>query len=247
MSKGHSSINLAIAKGIPVRVAAPEQPLVPKTKIWIDAKTIGLKVYEELADFLMEQERQKKKPSFLRKKENKVNLEEILADIDARVTEAFEKELAEVSTNIPEAELEEALAGFKREARLEFLREVARYWPELREQVYTLAPELAPPPELGREQLSRLRELQKTVDKAIKDMEHALQTITQALDMVAEAAREEHSTLQGTAEAGKGRLQELPSQLAWAIRMRITQWLSQQAGFTERVKPLTEAVKWRRW
>ncbi|NHM26335.1 hypothetical protein G7K71_04870 [Desulfofundulus sp. TPOSR] len=244
---GHSSANLAIAKGIPVRVASPEQPLVPKTRVYVHAKDIGFKAYSELADFLMEQEQEKKKPSFLRKRENKVSLEEILSDIDVRVTEAFEKELAEVSTNIPKAELEESLAGFKREARLEFLKSLLRYWPEFARQVYELEPSLSPPPQVNKEQLSKLRELQKIVDRIVEDVERAISEVTKYLDMVAEAAREENSILQGTAEAGKGRLQELPPRLAWAIRTRIVQYESQRAGFSERIRPLAETVKWRRW
>lgn len=235
-----SSVEAMTKAGIGVRLASPDQPYVPKTRPYVHAKDIAQQMYGQFADWLMEHEEKKKRPRFLQKREKpRVSLEEILSDIDSQVEEAYRKEVQEISGSLPDAVPEESVAGFKEVARKEFLTNVAKYWPELRAQVYTLAPELAPPPEVSKETLKTLRELQAQVDKAVEQAEKALREILQALDVVAAAAKEEAALLRGTAEENKGRFKDLPSELVWQLKNRLTAWVGRQAGMVEREKPLT--------
>lgn len=240
MNSGHSSVNLAAKAGIPVRVAGPEQPPAPpKTRIWIEARNIAQDVYYEFSAYLSQLLEDEKKPRFLRRRERpkRVGLQEVLADVDQRVQEAFERELQDV---VGQKEgLEGSLAGFKQTARLEFLRNLLRYWPgSFDSQIFELAPELAPPPAVDKEKLARLKELQKDVDKAVADMEAALQTITKCLDQVVVVVEGEHALLRGTQEENKGRFKDLPNELLFGIRTRLAWWTGQQAGFHEKERPL---------
>jgi len=252
MNFGHSMATILAKKGIPNRLASPDQPSVPKTRVYIEARDIAFQVYGQLADYLTEWEQeQQKKPLFLRKQGRpKINLEEILSDIDSRVTEAFRRELAQISTAIPESVLEESLNGFKETARLEFLKLVEKYWPDLRDQVYKLAPCLVPLPELSKEQLSRLKELQKSTEKAITKIESALQETLDALDLIEANRKREAELLRGTRGEGKGSLNELLSKLLAAIRNELGQWEVSRQGlptpprlsYLERLKK--EFKKW---
>lgn len=237
MNKGHSSINLAAKAGIPVRLASPDQPPAPqKTRVWIAARDIGQDVYHQFAEYLTQLMEEKRKPSFLRRKgkPEAVNLKDVLHDIDERVKEAFERELQEVVVQIPQEVLEESLAGFKATARLEFLKNLLKYWPEFASQIYEVEPSLAPAPAVSGERLARLRELQKDVDKAVEQAEQALQEIVKCLDAVAAVAREEHELLWETAERGKERFRPLLDELPFAIKTRISQWQGKQAGLHEK-------------
>ncbi|MCL6447613.1 MAG: hypothetical protein K6U04_05580 [Armatimonadetes bacterium] len=244
------SITEAMAnKGIGVRLAAPDQPPAPpKTRVWIEARNIGLDVYHEFSTYLSQLLEDERKPRFFRRKEKpkRIDLQDVLHDIDERVKEAFERELQEVVGQIPPEVLEESLAGFKQTARLEFLRSLLRYWPgSFDSQIFETTPELAPLPEISKETLKTLRELQAQVDKAVEQMEQALQEITKCLDAVAAVAREEHGLLRGTAEQGKERFRPLLDELPFAIKIRIGQWQGKQTGLHEKEKPLQ--ANRRRW
>ncbi|MCL6447586.1 MAG: hypothetical protein K6U04_05440 [Armatimonadetes bacterium] len=225
-----------------MRVASPDQPPAPpKTRVWIEARDIGLDVYHQFSEYLTQILEEKRKLSFLRRrgKPEAISLKDVLADIDAKVQEAFERELQEVVGQIPPEVLEESLAGFKREARVEFLKQVKKYWPgSFDSQIFELAPELAPPPAVDGEKLARLKELQGQVDRNIERAEMALQEIIKCLDTVAEAAKEEHELLRGTAEQGKERFRPLLDELPFAIKIRIGQWQGKQAGLMEKERPL---------
>lgn len=210
-------------------------------------RDIGLDVYHQFSEYLTQILEEKRKLSFLRRrgKPEAISLKDVLSDIDAKVQEAFERELQEVVGSKPEEALAESLVGFQREARLEFLKSLLKHWPEFSQQIFELAPELAPPPAVSKEKLSKLRELQKGVDKAVEDMEKALQAITQALDQVAGAEKEESALLRGTQEENKGRFKDLPLELVWQIKTRLTQWQGRQSGMVEKEKPLQQNR--RRW
>lgn len=229
---------------IPIRPAAPDQPPWRNTRPVVDVSGLVAQAVNELVDRTSEwhEAEKKQKKSFLRKANPRpeIDLSGMTEVLKEAVMEQYRVSAAQLIPPVLDLTPEhmEEVAGLQGQAVEAFCREVLRAVkgnPELEKQIYSICPNLSPPPEPD---YRILKGLQRDFDKSLQAVNEAFHRLSISLAALDELAESEAKTLTGTSMTTSRRLW----MQAQVVRVQLSRRL--EAGDTSGKPFKIEGARW---
>ncbi|TDA70642.1 MAG: hypothetical protein D9V47_00070 [Clostridia bacterium] len=191
---------------------------IPRQRVIVDYAGISGKTYNALVEAIAEYEQKaktaKKNPFQRRPEVPEIDLGKAVGEIKTTVEVEFKQDMHHLGRLDMTDEDISLLAEYQQKAVTDFLQFVARLAQDLDDQlkgnllqqVWELAPELAPPPEPSKEVLKQVQALRKQAEEKARQVAEAADTISKLLQDLDGLWKQEANLLRGTSEEGQGKI-----------------------------------------